>query len=411
MTPENFRRFIDWPPEMQGDAYEGPMPSRNGHTKPRVIVPGEDGNSLPIMSCTELLSKYPERRPAVIEGLLRRGETMNLIAAPKVGKSWLSLGLAFSVATGRPWLSTFATAQGNVLLIDNELHPETSAHRLRTLVGALHWPIEDIGEKVHIVNLRGRLHNLNDLGLGLKKIERDRYKLVVIDAFYRVLPIGTDENDNASMAELYNTLDYYADLLGASFGLVHHASKGDQSAKSVTDVGAGAGAQSRATDTHVILRPHEEENVVVLDAAVRSWPPVASLCVRWNFPVWTPASDLDPTALRSSRHRKNQPKRHEEPAKPKDPPWTARRFADELGQPEPLARAAILESAQLRGLSDRKAERLLKAAIECSYLFTWRADGQANRWLVSKTVPPTVPISPAPKSAPARRRNRPKRRG
>ncbi len=43
-----------------------------------------------------------------------------------------------------------------------------------------------------------------------------------------------------------------------------------QAGKAITDVGAGAGSQSRATDTHLILRPHEEKNCAVLDAAVRS---------------------------------------------------------------------------------------------------------------------------------------------
>jgi len=35
-----------------------------------------------------------------------------------------------SVATGRPWLGMFPTVKGDVLIIDNELHGETSAHRI-----------------------------------------------------------------------------------------------------------------------------------------------------------------------------------------------------------------------------------------------------------------------------------------
>ena len=86
--------------------------------------------------------------------------------------------------------------------------------------------------------------------------------------------------------------------------LVHHSTKGNQSGKAVTDVGAGAGSQSRATDTHLVLRPHEQDGVVVLDAAVRSWPPVMPRCLRWTFPVWTPDDALDPAALRSERPRR-----------------------------------------------------------------------------------------------------------
>ena len=35
--------------------------------------------------------------PPLIHGLLREGETMNVIAAPKTGKSWLVLNLALAM--------------------------------------------------------------------------------------------------------------------------------------------------------------------------------------------------------------------------------------------------------------------------------------------------------------------------
>jgi len=149
----------------------------------------QEAAALPIMTCAQLVRRYPERRPPIIEGLLRQGETMNVIAAPKVGKSWLTLGQAFAVGLGQPWLGTFATHRGRVLIIDNELHPETSAHRLRVLAEALGLPLDEIADAVHVLNLRGRLANLRELGAGLRQIERGRYALAIIDAFYRTLPL------------------------------------------------------------------------------------------------------------------------------------------------------------------------------------------------------------------------------
>ena len=99
------------------------------------------------------------------------------------------------------------------------------------------------------------------------------------------------------MASVYNTIDSYAAHLDCAFVLIHHTSKGNQAMKSVTDVGAGAGAQSRATDTHLVLRPHEERGVVVMDSVVRSFPPVDPVCLRWNFPVWNYDASLDPENL------------------------------------------------------------------------------------------------------------------
>ncbi len=89
-----------------------------------------------------------------------------------------------------------------------------------------------------------------------------------------------------SNVSIYNLIDRYALQLGCCFVLIHHSSKGNQSGKAVTDVRTGAGSQSRATDTHLIPRPHEEPGAVVVDAAVRSWPPIEPRCLRWEFPVF-----------------------------------------------------------------------------------------------------------------------------
>lgn len=53
---------------------------------------------------------------------------MNVIAPPKVGKSWLASDKALAAATGRPWLDRYQTEAADVLIIDNELHPHTTAH-------------------------------------------------------------------------------------------------------------------------------------------------------------------------------------------------------------------------------------------------------------------------------------------
>ena len=40
---------------------------------------------------------------------------------------------------------------------------------------------------------------------------------------------------------------------------------------------------------------------MVLDAAVRSFPPVSPLVLQWGFPIWTPLDDADPTALKGRK--------------------------------------------------------------------------------------------------------------
>ncbi|OHB79739.1 MAG: hypothetical protein A2W31_04415 [Planctomycetes bacterium RBG_16_64_10] len=254
----------------------------------------------------ELQQKYPTLNPPVIHGLLREGEVGNLIAPSKVGKSWLAYNLAISVAIGRPWLHQFDTVKGRVLLVDNELHRSTLAQRIPKVGDAMGIFAADYHDQFDIWPLRGNLRSLVHLGLEFDKVERGYYKLVVLDAKYRFAVPGVSENDNAAETLIYNLLDDFADRTGAAFIVVHHSSKGDQSDKRTTDVGAGAGAQSRAADCHMILREHEDPDVVVLDAAVRSFQPVESLALRWDFPLWQPAPDVDPGKLKTKVSRMDQ---------------------------------------------------------------------------------------------------------
>ena len=217
-------------------------------------------------------------------------------------------------------------------------------------------PLRDFASNVDVASLRGGLEDVLSLAPWVSRQTPGRWKLVVLDAFYRFMPADSDENDNGTMARVYNRLDAYARHLGCSFVLVHHATKGSQAGKAVTDVGAGAGAQSRATDTHLVLRPHEEDGCVVLDAAVRSWPPVEPRCLRWTFPVWNPDDSLDPEALRVEGRRR---KKEETPA---EEPWTVDRFARSFVGERSTSRADILVKATQAGLSERKALTLLKGA-------------------------------------------------
>ncbi|MCK6485442.1 MAG: bifunctional DNA primase/polymerase [Phycisphaerae bacterium] len=335
------------------------------------------------LSVRELMAAHRTLRAPVIQGLLRHGETMNVIAPPKTGKSWLVLALAMAVATGRKWLDTFETIAGNVLIIDNELHPETLAHRIPQVAECLRIGMNEIAETISVQSLRGQLRDIFSLGKYFESIEPGRHALVVLDAFYRFMPRDMDENDNGTMANIYNHVDALADRLGCSFVLIHHATKGNQSAKAVTDVGAGAGSQARATDTHLILRPHEEPGAVVLEAAVRSWPPVEPMALRWLFPLWKVAPDLDPAMLRNEKPKraKSEPNDASEP-----PAWSVERFVEGFLSDQPATKAQIREAAKDEpGLSWRRVADLLDIAESQGLVHRWRV-GKAHRVLYA-TVP------------------------
>ncbi|MBX3415470.1 MAG: AAA family ATPase [Pirellulales bacterium] len=258
------------------------------------------------VNVVNLATAHPHLNPIVVDGWLRLEEVANLIAASKVGKSWLVYGLLLSIVMGVRWLDVFLCAPSRVLLLDAELHPSVLAHRIRTVAEAMGVTLEDIRDWFDIVSLRGRQLDIFSLGQVLDGIKHGTYGVIVVDALYRFYPPGYNENDNAAACALYNQLDAYAKRLGCAIICVHHSSKGLQSGKAVVDVGSGASSQARAVDSHLVLRAHEEPNCAVLEGAVRSFPPIEPLALRWSFPLWSIDQCLDPAELKGLKGKNEE---------------------------------------------------------------------------------------------------------
>ncbi|MBL9118590.1 MAG: AAA family ATPase [Phycisphaerae bacterium] len=303
-----------------------------------------------VVSAVELARSRPVMRPVVVEGLLRSGEVMNLVAPPKIGKSWLAAWLTMAVAVGADWLSGFRAHRHPALLVDNELHEETLASRLRELADANGIDLDETRDFLHVLSLRGAQVGRDPLWEIEDASKSVRPGLIVVDALYRALPVGTDENDNAAVTAVYSRLVRLAATTGAAVVVVHHTSKGDQRFRAVTDVGAGAGAQSRACDSHVILRPGNGEGVAVMDLALRSFESRTGIVLRFVRPRWS----VDPTVRAGTSS--------EERTAPEITSPTAERFAREVVGSAWLTREEI-ESAS-HGLSKREAWGLVQRGVK-----------------------------------------------
>jgi hypothetical protein len=236
-------------------------------------------------------------RSEVIKGILRRGETCNIIASAKVGKSFLAGGMAWSVATGRDWLSHPVT-QSRVLILDNELHNETLASRLDRIADAMMIDPAERSRAIDVIPLRGLGINVDSVSTKLI-IPEGEYGLVIVDALYRWLPDGCSENDNAEMMRVYNRVDELAARWGAAVVIVHHSSKGDQGDKAQTDVGSGAGSIARAADVHLTIRPHQQAGLQVLEGSCRSFAKPDAVSIRYEYPLWVAVGC--PAELKTSR--------------------------------------------------------------------------------------------------------------
>jgi len=285
--------------------FETPVPEPT-KPEPTKDAPTKDGHCSLIcpVSIGDLISQNPELRPIVIDGILRRGETANIIAAAKMGKSFFFLFLAWCVCTGMQWLGR-NVVQGRVLIIDNELHPETLASRLYRVAMAMMIDFRDYADAIDVISLRGQNIDIHAIQSRLAEIKPGAYSLVIVDALYRTLPEGTSENDNASMMQIYNRLDFYASQWDCAIAVIHHSSKGQQGDKAVTDVGSGAGSISRAADTHIVLRPHEDPELSVMECVTRSFRSPEPISIRFDWPLWSEVS-VEPNVKKQTRQNVEQ---------------------------------------------------------------------------------------------------------
>jgi hypothetical protein len=395
-------------PRMNGNDYFEPdypmTDSEAQQYEPAPGLPGEPGQpDLSPLTIGTMAKIHRALRPVVIDGVLRVGETMNIIAASKTGKTWSRDDLAISMALGLPWMGLYQCHPAPVLILDNELHAESLTYRLLRVAEGRGVTLANIADKIHVQSLRGKLMDLFALRSYLKQFKPGQFGAIIIDAFYRTLPVDTDENDNGAMANLYNTIDQYADELQTSFVLIHHASKGSQAGKAITDIGSGAGSMSRAADTHLVMLHHEEPGAIVINAACRSFPPLEPSCFRFVYPNWMAAPDLDATKIKQARSRASKPK---EP-KPEKPKWTVEKFVEMFGKAEPQGKELIEVAAALENLSNRETTRLLKASIASGKLHIWSTNNPKDPQRYSTEQQPLIecapPIQPAKAKQPVGR--------
>lgn len=301
--PANYRHIpipdYAQPSEQNDDFYDRLAAAEHGES-PSIEDAAANTNRRPRLKIRSVgtSAHVAKLHPMLIEGIQRRGEIANIVAPPKVGKTWLSAAKSLCLAAGRPWLGRFRTTRSKVLVVDAELHGPTFDERLPRVAMALGIEPEEWEGRIDVINTRGERMDLMTLCAELRHLAPGEYDLCVIDALYRFIPKGFDENSNSDMNTLYNEIDSVAMKLGLAFDIVHHSTKGLQSDKAVTDVGAGAGSQSRAADTHMVLRQHEADGIYVIDAAVRSWAPLQAFCIRWDYPIWQLADEFDPADLK-----------------------------------------------------------------------------------------------------------------
>jgi hypothetical protein len=245
-------------------------------------------------SLTERRKQYPDnqpvRRPECIEGLLRDGETLFTTAGTKLKKSWLFMSLAVCKSYGMNWLGKFPMRAGKVLILDNELTQDELDYRADVVDRATTREKRDCDGLV-LESLRGHIPTLHGYGKIIEQAGKE-FDLILMDCMYRIR--GFNESDPENVKEAFNLFDHWAEMSGSSIAVVHHNSKGEQGHKAITDLGSGTGVLTRAPDTVVAIRPHEQDGFSVLDFVRRSGESPESFTAEFQFPLWQAIDGIAP---------------------------------------------------------------------------------------------------------------------
>ena len=191
-----------------------------------------------IFSMPELMDTHFPSRPCIIENLLPAG-TYLLAGAPKIGKSFLVLQMAYQVSAGEPFLG-FPSRQGTVLYL----------------------ALEDTYER-----LQKRLAQMT---------ERDSPDLVLSVLADTLERIRGRTPDNGSYAADYDTiakLKAFSDQRGIALLLVHHTRK--EGAEDVFDTISGTNGILGAADGALVL--HKDKRTsgdAILDVVGRDQPQI-----------------------------------------------------------------------------------------------------------------------------------------
>ena len=215
--------------------------------RPLAPVPDQPAPRRTRWTDAELMAvQFPEPRWAV-PGLLCEG--INLLAgAPKLGKSWMSLGLGAAIANGDPALNSIEVERGPVLYCALEDTGRRLQRRRRQMLaaGGRAAPLLTLETACPVMTAGGDTVLIEWLE------DNPHARLIIIDTFEKMR--GADPNAASSYAADYAAATRFkkiADHYGVPILLIHHVRK--QGAEDFQSLVSGTNGLTGAMDAILVL--------------------------------------------------------------------------------------------------------------------------------------------------------------
>ena len=261
----------------------------NGEPEPR--------KKRPLYTVSELLEHEPAEYPFLVEPLVPYQGITALSGHPGAGKSWVTLHLAQAVASGEPVFGKFKTAQGNVLVVDEESGLDEMHKRARKLGFT-----DDLPVFFHVLG-GFKLDNSDDLGEMLDTVEKKDIKLVILDPF--VAFHSKAENSAEEIQQVAETMQRIL-TAGAAVLYVHHHRKDSVAKFGYGQSLRGSSALLGRLDSHVVVKKISSDEVsdeleIIHEKSRRSknaTPFKVSLVEEDSKISFTNTADIEPAKLK-----------------------------------------------------------------------------------------------------------------
>lgn len=275
------------------------------------------------------------------------GDAYGVIAAEdKVGKTWVAVDAAVSVASGTSWLGRFpCDSPGPVLLLAGEGGERGILRRLDAVAASRGLTLDDL--PIRVLLRVPHLTNTKHMAEVRAELETHPARYVTLDPLY-LAARGANGNDLYAMGEHLEVLQHISQEAGAALTVVTHFNKTGEGRGSRRITGAGPGAWGRVLVTGTVdastTDPVTHSSTVdVTWQAIGGEIPATSFAVRRK--VWTE----DPDDLASSMHYQL------EDLEPSQDPGSRRPRADTAADRVSTVLAAAVAPMTVRQIGDALA--------------------------------------------------------
>lgn len=221
----------------------------------------------------DLVDLFEKPIPAVkwsVEGLISEGDIWLLSGEGGLGKTYIHIATALSLALGKPLFDHFSVSRRhNILYLDLEMARVALERRIARMLKGLNFKSSSEIPQNLFIACQGDLKLDCAVNVGLMRfIEYHKIDFVLVDSARRV--ISGDENDSQVTNALFRTLKQMRDILNVGFGFIVHWNKEmmADSRKANSRV-RGSGDWINMSDDHFAVEASQRHHLKITPAKSR----------------------------------------------------------------------------------------------------------------------------------------------